>query len=190
MNTTLTTSVNFQLRVIHQRRGDNRNRQTLRGWHLWPLVKRKCFPTTSSSHCKQKTECYRSWALIWWRNCLPICFSFCLLWLSDSLMGNQSVLQAPETLPDPSCSAKETSEIHLIHWEKCHFRKALTTQFKRNSLVKNAVFLFGNHQWKRRQRSPDVCFVLYLRDITSGTDGLLDAPTRQSFALENTSDET
>lgn len=28
-----------------------------------------------------------------------------------SLMGNQAVLQAPEALPDPGCSAKETSSI-------------------------------------------------------------------------------
>lgn len=50
-------------------------------WHSWPLVKRISSVTTSSSHCrKKKLWMYRSWALIWRRNRLPICFRLCPPW--------------------------------------------------------------------------------------------------------------
>lgn len=44
--------------------------------------------------------------------------------------------------------------------------------------------------WRRWQMSHNVCFVLYLWDITLGIGSLFDAQTWQNFALENTSDES
>ena len=39
----------------------------------------------------------------------------------------------------PKMFMKETSEIHLVHWQKCDFMNALITQLKRKSLIKRTA---------------------------------------------------
>lgn len=80
-----------------------------------------------------------------------------------------------------SCSAKETSEIHLSHWEKCYFRKTQTTQLKLILLMKTNIF-----QWRQWQRSHGVCFAIHLWDITLGTEGQLDTVTWQTAFIWKT----
>ena len=80
-------------------------------WHSWPLVKRISSVTTSSSHCRKKKsyECTEAEPSSVGGTVFPSA-SGSVPRGSASLMGNPSVLQAPETLPDQSCSAEETSE--------------------------------------------------------------------------------
>lgn len=107
-----------------------------------------------------------SWGPIWGRNCLPICFTFCPVWLSDSLMGNRSA-RSFDASGNHDVAAKETREILLIH------RGLQEGLDDSKSLVKNTVFSV-------RLTTGDDC-----KDVLFSW-----TPTWQSSALENTSDVT